>query len=58
MAEVKLDIEIQRVTLDRYRESLIKLEGGLKKLAEEKREIGTQTAQSSELVPPPYLPHS
>ena len=44
MAQVKLDIEILRVTLDGYRESLIKLEGGMKKSAEEKREVGTQTS--------------
>lgn len=52
MAEVKLDIEILRVTLNRCRESLTKLEGGLKKSAEERREVGTQTVHSLEPTSP------
>ena len=52
MAEVKLDIEILRVKVDQYHESLIKSESSLKKLAEERREIGTQTDQHLEPIFP------
>lgn len=54
MAEAKLDIEILRVTLNRFHESLTKLEGAIipTKTVVLKQDVGTQTPQALEPISP------